>query len=103
MGEELEATFTLRNLKALPLPWFEVRELVPDQLPPMGAHILPAAWQGAFYYSHTTSLAWYERVSWRQRFTCTARGYYQVGPARLRSGDIFGFFPRESQRDDRST
>lgn len=97
VGEEVEATFSLRNMKALPLPWFEVRELVPDQLPPTGARILPAAWQGSFYYFHTTSLAWYERVTWRQRFTCTARGYYQVGPVRLRSGDIFGFFPREAQ------
>ena len=96
VGDEIEATFTLRNRKALPLPWFEVRELVPDQLPPAAAHILPAAWQGAFYYIHTTSLAWYERVTWRQRFACMARGYYKFGPARLRSGDIFGFFPREA-------
>ncbi|MHB8577241.1 MAG: hypothetical protein ACYDCQ_18165, partial [Dehalococcoidia bacterium] len=42
VGEEIEAAFTLRNRKALPLPWFEVRELVPDQMPPVGAHILPA-------------------------------------------------------------
>jgi uncharacterized protein (DUF58 family) len=99
VGDEIECTFTLRNHKALPLPWFEVRELVPDQLPPWDAHILPAAYQGAFYYTRTTSLAWYERVTWRQRFSCTARGYYQVGPTRLRSGDLFGFFPRELYLD----
>jgi uncharacterized protein (DUF58 family) len=97
VGEEIEATFTVRNAKALPVPWFEARELVPDQLPPAGAHVLPAAWPGAFYYTHTTSLAWYERVSWRQRFVCSARGYYEVGPTRLRAGDIFGFFPREAR------
>lgn len=97
VGEEIEATFTARNAKALPVPWFEARELVPDQLPPAGAHVLPAAWPGAFYYTHTTSLAWYERVSWRQRFVCAARGYYEVGPTRLRAGDIFGFFPREAR------
>ncbi len=105
VGEEIEATFTVRNAKALPVPWFEARELVPDQLPPAGAHILPAAWPGAFYYTHTTALAWYERVSWRQRFVCSARGYYEVGPTRLRAGDIFGFFPREArlERPDRIT
>lgn len=103
VGEELEASFTLRNRKALPLPWFEVRELVPDQMPPAGAHILPAAFQGAFYFTHTTSLAWYERVTWRQRFSCTARGFYEVGPVRLRSGDLFGFFPQEAQLDRRDT
>src|SRR5579885_1915540 len=99
VGEEIEATFTVRNAKALPIPWFEARERVPDQLPPAGAHILPAAWPGAFYYTHTTALAWYERVSWRQRFVCSARGYYEVGPTRLRAGDMFGFFPREARLD----
>lgn len=99
VGEQIEGQFTLRNRKALPMPWFEVRELVPDQLPPVGAHMLPAAWQGAFYYTHTTSLAWYERVTWRQRFNCMARGYYAIGPTRLRSGDLFGFFPREAHLD----
>src|SRR5579871_3934446 len=91
VGDEIEGIFTLRNRKSLPLPWFEVRELVPDQLALTGARYLPAAWQGAFYFTHTTSLAWYERVTWRQRFACNARGFYQFGPTRLRSGDIFGF------------
>jgi uncharacterized protein (DUF58 family) len=101
VGEEIEVAFSLRNRKALPLPWFEVRELLPDQLPPVGARVLPAAYQGSFYYTHTTSLAWYERVTWRQRFSCTTRGFYEVGPVRLRSGDLFGFFPRQMQLDKR--
>lgn len=96
VGEEIEARFTLRNRKALPMPWFEVREVLPQALPTVGARTLNPAWEGAYYLSHSTSLAFYERVSWRQRFTCAARGYYEVGPARLRSGDLFGLFPRES-------
>jgi uncharacterized protein (DUF58 family) len=103
VGEHLETTFTLRNRKALPLPWFEVRVVYPEQLPMAGVKYLPAAWQGAFYYSHTTSLAWYERVSWKQQFDCAARGFYRVGPTRLRSGDIFGFFPREQVREAAET
>jgi uncharacterized protein (DUF58 family) len=103
VGEELEATFTLRNRKALPLPWFEVRVTVPDQMPPTGEKHPSPAFPGAYYYRHTTSLTWYERVSWKQRFTCAARGYYQVGPSRLRSGDIFGFFPRQQAQAGEDT
>jgi uncharacterized protein (DUF58 family) len=95
VGDDLEVTFTLRNPKALPLPWLEVSELVADRLVPAGMRLVPAARQGSLYYRHTTSLSWYERVSWRQRFSCTARGYFQMGPAILRSSDVFGFFPRQ--------
>lgn len=94
VGDEIEATFTLRNRKALPLPWVELRELVSDRLRPAGARLLPAPWQGGLYYTHITSLSWYERVTWRQRFVCTARGYFRVGPSELRSSDVFGFFGR---------
>jgi uncharacterized protein (DUF58 family) len=103
VGEEIEGRFSLRNRKALPTPWFEVREILPDQLPPAGAKTLPAAWEGAFFYTHTTSLGPYERVRWRQAFRCTARGYFRVGPTRLRSGDLFGLFPREKFMDDTDT
>ncbi len=99
VGEEIEGRFTLRNRKSLPSPWFEVRDIVPDQLPPVGVATLPAAWEGAYYFLHTTSLAPHERVRWRQSFRCTARGYYRFGPTRLRSGDLFGLFPRERHLD----
>jgi uncharacterized protein (DUF58 family) len=35
------------------------------------------------------------------QFKTPARGYYRLGPARMNSGDIFGFFPAE--RDDDHT
>src|SRR3954454_17590227 len=69
----------------------------PDQVPMTGVKYLPAAWPGAYYYRHTTSLAWYERVSWKQGFECVTRGFFDLGPTRLRSGDIFGFFPRHRE------
>ena len=44
---------------------------------------------------HHTSLAWYERIHWEYTMKCGARGFYRIGPAKLESGDIFGFFDSE--------
>lgn len=98
VGEDIEVSFSIANRKALPLPWIEIRESVPDAMPARDAHTAPSANHGELYVTRSTSLAWYERVSWRHRFLCRQRGYFRFGPTRLRSGDIFGLFP--SQRDD---
>ena len=46
---------------------------------------------------HRTSLAWYERVRWEYTVKCENRGFYRIGPARLKSGDLFGFFGSEKE------
>ena len=33
-------------------------------------------------------------MSWRQRLYCYKRGYFQLGPLKATSGDIFGLYPR---------
>jgi uncharacterized protein (DUF58 family) len=95
VGEEIAVGFSVANRKALPLAWIEVREAVPDALPARDAHTSPSSSPGEVYVTRSTALAWYERVSWQHRFLCRQRGYYHFGPARLRSGDIFGLFPSE--------
>lgn len=97
VGETVEVRYSLSNRKALPLPWVEVREYVPDTLPALDAHAAPSARPGSLQVDRSTSLAWYERVSWRHRFLCRQRGYYPFGPALLRSGDVFGLFPVERE------
>lgn len=94
VGDSVDVTFTLSNRKPLPVPWIEVRDIVPEQAPPEGVRTGPSPAPGTLLLRRSTSLAWYERVSWRYRFHCKARGYYQFGPAELRSGDIFGFYPQ---------
>jgi uncharacterized protein (DUF58 family) len=44
--------------------------------------------------SQSTSILWYSAVSWKYRLLCKKRGYYQLGPLTVTSGDIFGFYPR---------
>jgi uncharacterized protein (DUF58 family) len=93
VGEAIEVAFALTNRKPLPVPWLEVRDQVPEKAPPEDEPGRPGGGPETVILSRSTSLAWYERVRWRHSFRCKARGYFQFGPALLRSGDIFGFFP----------
>lgn len=99
VGEELDVTFSLINRKALPLPWIDVQDNVPEAMPAQGVHTSPSSFSGLVSVTRTTSLAWYQRVAWHTRFQCTTRGYFRFGPALLRSGDPFGFFSTQGDRN----
>lgn len=92
-GERLSFTARLTNRKLLPLPWLEVREQVPEELPPVGVRLAPSHLPRVGYISRSTALAWYQRVAWRYELDCRQRGSYHVGPARLQTSDVFGLFP----------
>ena len=98
-GEPLTVTLRVVNDKLLPVPWLEVRDLVPEALPLRDEHLSPSTSHQALYLSRSTHLSWYERVSWPLQFEAPARGYYRLGPARFSSGDIFGLFPVERHDD----
>jgi uncharacterized protein (DUF58 family) len=100
VGESIEILFTLSNRKPLPVPWLEVRDQVPEKAPPEDEPGRPGGGPETLLLNRSTSLAWYERVRWRHRFRCNARGYFQFGPALLRSGDIFGLFPVAAEDPD---
>ncbi len=91
-GEELEIVLRLSNDKPQPLPWIELQEEFPESLVPGGVHLAPSSAPGYVTFKRATSLGWYERVTWRYRLRCGHRGYYRIGPATVRSGDIFGVF-----------
>ena len=101
VGEEVEVGFSVANRKALPLSWIEIRESVPEAMPARDAHTTPSAAPGELHVTRSTSLAWYERVSWKHRFLCRRRGYFHFGPTRLRSGDVFGLFPSQREVQER--
>lgn len=99
-GEKLHMTLRLVNDKLLPIPWIEMRDLVPEQLPAGDERLTPSGSPGQLYLTRSTHLGWYERVTWPLELDAPARGYYRFGPARFRSGDIFGFFPAEREDED---
>jgi len=79
LGESTNITLTIENRSRLPIPWLQLDESVPVQLQ-AGRKV-----SRAFRLSGKSSKTFtYEVRSMR-------RGYYQLGPALVTIGDLFGF------------
>ncbi len=100
-GERLRLTYRLTNRKMIPLPWLELRDQLPERLAPTDLALPSAGMPGTKSYTRSTHLGWYERTAWSLDLPCPERGFYRLGPARLRSGDGFGLFT--SQRGEERT
>jgi len=93
-GEDVTLTLEVTNRKPLPLAWLELTDELPEELIPKRGRVIPSLRQRRQHLVHLFSLRWYERVRRRVTVTCTARGYFPLGPARVRSGDVFGITSR---------
>ena len=92
-GEAIDLVFELTNEKILPLSWLQIEEELPYRLTKGKS---PGA--GPFSRDRlrwATSISGRQRLRWKHQVVCRERGEYHLGPTRLRSGDLFGFFPRE--------
>lgn len=90
-GDEVELLIRVANRKPLPLAMLDVRDVVPAGLEVIG-YDLKLDREGRQMLHRSTSMRWYERLTWRYRVRCLARGAYRFGPAQLESGDPFGFY-----------
>ncbi len=95
VGETVQATLILENRKTLPVPWLEMRESLPRGMPARGVRTSPGAVPGSQVLERATALGRRDHLEWPITLEAVRRGYYRVGPTRLKSGDIFGFFERE--------
>ncbi len=94
-GEATELSLQLDNRKLLPLPWITVEDEIPLSM--AGDRPLPPALRPGYgLLSQSGSLFGYRRAGWKFRLEAARRGYYEVGPLRVTSGDIFGFYPRRA-------
>lgn len=77
-GEKVAVELTVNNTGRLPILWLEVHESMPVSLvsPP--------------FYREVISLSPREQRTLRYELTGRRRGYYSIGPLRLRSGGVFG-------------
>ena len=90
-GEEVELTFELTN-RWLPLPWLEVEMELPYRLATGKRAPSPYTRKRLRW---VTALLPGQAITWKHTFEAKARGDYPLGLPRLRSGDMFGLFPKE--------
>ncbi len=96
-GEAVMLSISVENQKLLPLPWLEVEDEIPLQLPLLTGRALPTYKVNRMVLVNTFSLWSLQRVIRRYQLDCSARGVFSFGPAVLRSGDPFGWLVREER------
>ena len=95
MGDETVLTITIRNSKPVPLTRLDVEDSIPVEIEVIDAPLDLMGSYKTMMLRHSTSMGWYEQVQWQYTIKCNQRGFYRLGPARLVSGDLFGFFSSE--------
>lgn len=95
-GERIRMWLRITNNKPLPLPWIDTRERFPEAMAPHdGDEFTLAGRVDVTQTDWRTSVGGHQRVSREYQLECPARGVYEIGPTRLRSGDLFGLFTDE--------
>ena len=94
LGETVELTLDVVNHKILPLSWLTIRDVFPADLPVAGIDLEINRSTNLAEFSTFWMAGPYQRVSRRFDVTCTVRGFHQFGPAKVLTGDGFGFFNR---------
>ncbi len=90
IDEEITVTMTLENRKPVPLGRIKIEDEIPDGIEVDEADLV--AGPNVSTLRLHTSVAWYERIRWSYRVKAHRRGLYYLGPSRMESGDLFGFF-----------
>lgn len=96
-GERVTLTLRLSNHKFLPLAWIRVADRMPLAIPPEEKSLAPSHIPLTGFIEQRASLLAYERARWDYHIPCNHRGYYAIGPAQIKTGDLFGLFEREYQ------
>lgn len=78
-GDLVQVRLKLKNGGWLPAPWLDVHESLPVQLatPP--------------FYRYASSLRGHGQHEMTYELHCEERGYYEIGPLTVRTGDLMGF------------
>ncbi len=89
-GDRVEVEVTVRNAGKLPLPWV----LLEDQLPGYALRQRPPRLKVKGKRLQIRLLRAGQEITIRYKVDCTNRGFYQMGPLVLESGDLFGLHRR---------
>jgi uncharacterized protein (DUF58 family) len=99
-GETVALEVEIVNRKLLPLAWLDATDELPIELPPAKVALDRSHHAGRAALTNTLALRPYERVRRRYSLPCLKRGEHVFGPARVRSGDLFGFLTRQADVAD---
>lgn len=78
-GETIQSTIHFHNRSRLPIPWLRLHENIPIDL------------KAADQYNAVISIGGRSLTKRGFALHCHRRGYYEVGPISLYTGDMFGF------------
>ncbi len=95
VGETVDLITRISNRKLLPLAWIKIDDQIPTFIIPNNKDVSPSHIPNVGYLTERASLSAFERARWTYQIPCKQRGFYNLGPARLKSGDLFGLFERE--------
>ncbi|HEY41325.1 MAG TPA: DUF58 domain-containing protein [Dehalococcoidia bacterium] len=99
-GEELLLELEIANRKPLPLPWVEIDDEMPEDITFLKGKTTQSHKVDRVHLTSLLSLGWYHRVTRLYPIRCDQRGYFNFGPTRIRSGDLFGFSRQEIEVSD---
>lgn len=78
-GETIRSDVSFQNRSRLPIPWLRLQENIPIDL------------RAVDEYSTVISIGGRSLTNRRFSLHCHRRGYYEIGPLNLQTGDLFGF------------
>jgi uncharacterized protein (DUF58 family) len=103
LGDVIDVQLVVENRKPLPLPWVEIEDEFPDQLPIVGMRLLASAKPDRARLVNNVALWAYERVRRHYYLRAVERGAYHLGPTIVRISDPFGMLDREEQLENPAT
>ena len=97
-GEELGLQVEVENRKFLPVSWLRIQDPWPEAIGPAEEGVLgPYHIPQVGLLTNVFSLRWFEHRLRRYTLLLRQRGVYLVGPARVESGDLFGFYEHAAE------
>ena len=95
-GETIELRLEVHNKKILPLTWLNVVDNFPAELPVADKELKTNASTNLAEMRSFWMAGPFRRMSRSYQIHCTERGFHKFGPAKVTTGDGFGFFNREA-------
>ena len=97
-GEKTSLQVEVENRKLLPLSWLRTQDPWARAVGPEDEEVMaPSHIPDRGFLTNVFSLRWFERARRTYSLQFRKRGIYPVGPVRLDSGDLFGFYEQHKE------